>query len=128
MASRTREAISLGPMGNMQGTYQFMCLNSGKVIKRRQFKELPMPRPIINRVEQLRAQGTEGGLVFSDRHRIPFPWDDGNEEATMDLVPAQQGITEFPGVRIEEDDGAGDGVGGSNDDKEREQAAQECQP
>jgi hypothetical protein len=37
MRSRTVGAISLGPTGNMQGTYKFMSLLTGKLIKARSF-------------------------------------------------------------------------------------------
>ncbi len=77
MASQTRGEISLGPTGNMQGTYKFMCLDNGKVIKRRQFKELPMPGSVIRRVEEMGKRGTTGDLVFSNRNRVPFPWKGG---------------------------------------------------
>ncbi|KAL7472715.1 hypothetical protein ACHAXS_013110 [Conticribra weissflogii] len=33
MASRTRGAVSLGPTRNMQGTYKFLCLTTGRIIK-----------------------------------------------------------------------------------------------
>ena len=37
MNSRSTPAIVLGPTGNLQGTYKFFNLNTGKKIKRRQF-------------------------------------------------------------------------------------------
>ncbi len=57
----------------MQGSYKFMCLSTGKIIKRRHFKELPMPRSVIKRIEALGKQGAVGGLVFHDRNRVLFP-------------------------------------------------------
>ncbi|KAL7466859.1 hypothetical protein ACHAXS_007127 [Conticribra weissflogii] len=38
LAPRTQPTICLGPIGNLQGTYKFFALRTGKVIKRRQFK------------------------------------------------------------------------------------------
>ncbi len=105
MASRTRGAICLGPTGNMQGTYKFLCLDSGKVINRRQFKELPMPASVIRKVEDMGKRGTAGNLVFSDRNGVPFPWNDDPGEAETDRAPPEQDgtIAEFPGVPIEMD-------------------------
>jgi hypothetical protein len=48
---RTRSCIYLGPTGNFQGTMKFLNLETGKIIKRRQLKELPMPDSIIKKVE-----------------------------------------------------------------------------
>ncbi|KAL7460774.1 hypothetical protein ACHAXS_001215, partial [Conticribra weissflogii] len=122
MASRTREAISLGPTGNMQGTYKFMCLSTGRIIKRRQFKELPMPTSIISRVEQLGAEGAAEGLVFSDRHGVPFPWSANDEEVAQHPDTPRQGIAEFPGVTVEDRDEPDHGVVNNDIDEEHEQA------
>ncbi len=97
----------------MQGTYKFLCLDSGKVINRRQFKELPMPASIIIKVEGMGKRGTAGDLVFSDRNGVPFPWNDKPEEAGAHQTPPEQDgtVAEFPGVPIEMDykaEGAGE--------------------
>ena len=49
MKSRARgiPAICLGPTGNIQGTYSFLNLATGLVIKRRRFQELPAPDSVI---------------------------------------------------------------------------------
>jgi hypothetical protein len=57
MKSRGIPAICLGPTGNSQGTYSFLNLAMGLVIKRRQFTELPAPDSVIKRVATL-AQKT----------------------------------------------------------------------
>ncbi|KAL7472774.1 hypothetical protein ACHAXS_013136 [Conticribra weissflogii] len=123
MASRTRPAISLGPTGNMQGTYKFMCLRTGRVIKRRQFKELPMPSSMISRIEQLGAQGNTKELVFSDRHGIPFPWNDNADKAPIHHDHPGDTVAEFPGIAVEDQDKADD----EEDDTERDQAARAAQ-
>jgi hypothetical protein len=53
MISRTFGAISLGPTGNIQGTYKFMSLLTGKLIKARSFTPLPMPEEVIKQVEEM---------------------------------------------------------------------------
>ncbi len=51
MNSRTTPAIVLGPTVNLQGTYKFFSLTTGKKLKRRQFMPYPMPDTVIARVE-----------------------------------------------------------------------------
>ena len=53
MISRTVGAISLGPTGNIQGTYKFMSLLTGRLIKARLFTPLPMPEEVIKQVEEM---------------------------------------------------------------------------
>jgi hypothetical protein len=53
MISRTVGAISLGPTGNIQGTYKFMSLLTGRLIKARSFTPLPMPEEVIKQVEEM---------------------------------------------------------------------------
>jgi hypothetical protein len=52
MVSRTTPAISLGPTGNIQGTYKFYALTSRKVLVRRHWTELPMPDQVIAMIER----------------------------------------------------------------------------
>ena len=53
MVSRTVGGISLGPTGNIQGTYKFLSLLTGNVIQARSFTILPMPTEIIKMVESM---------------------------------------------------------------------------
>jgi hypothetical protein len=53
MESRTTGAISLGGTGNIQGTYKFLSLRSGEIVVRRAWTELPVPRDVIERIEEL---------------------------------------------------------------------------
>jgi len=69
MESRTTGAISLGGTGNIQGTYKFLSLRSGEIIVRRTWTELPVPRDVIERVEELAINEPE----YNDA-------DDKNEE------------------------------------------------
>ncbi len=57
MASQTWVAISLGSTSSIQGMYRFMCLTTGKIIKRRQFKELPMSESIVQRLQEWDKEG-----------------------------------------------------------------------
>jgi hypothetical protein len=55
MISRTVGAISLGPTGNIQGTYKFMSLLTGELIKARSFTPFPMPKDVVKQVERMGA-------------------------------------------------------------------------
>ena len=53
-------------MGNIQGTYKFMSLLTGLLIKSRSFVMLPMPSEVIKQVA-IYADGQSADIVFSDR-------------------------------------------------------------
>jgi hypothetical protein len=50
---RTSAAIALNPTGNLQGSYHFLSLVTGKPINRRRWTELPITDAIIARVHEL---------------------------------------------------------------------------
>ena len=104
MTERCFEGINLGPTGNMQGTHKFLCLSSGNVLKRRQFKERPMPDSVINLINDMGTkQKQEGRLRFHNRHNKPFSWtdEDENEILIEDNAPESQ-IAPFPSIPAEE--------------------------
>ena len=53
LAERTRGAISIGNSGNLTGYQAFMALDTGAKITRFQWTELPMPKAVIERVNQI---------------------------------------------------------------------------
>ena len=66
--ARTVGAICLGPTGNLQGSYKFLNLRTGKRITRRNWTQLPMPKEVIDRVNQLgRSDNQPALLTFYDR-------------------------------------------------------------
>ena len=65
LEERTQGAIYLGPTCNLQGTYSFFSLRSGKTITRRQFKEVTTPRIVMKRVAEMAlAEKQNEGLIF----------------------------------------------------------------
>ena len=67
-AARTVGAICLGPTGNSQGSYKFLNLRTGRPLTRRNWTPLPMPKEVIDRVDQLgRSDGQPELLTFYDR-------------------------------------------------------------
>ena len=108
MTSRTTPAIVLGPTGNLQGTYKFFSLTTGKKLKRRQFTPYPMPDTVIARVEQYGTENALPGIFdFADRNGVLFEWnDDVNEcpegileEDNVILYPSI--VAELPGIDLE---------------------------
>ena len=100
MKTRGLPAICLGPTGNLQGTYNFLNLSSGLVIKRREFVELPAPDSIIQRVNSLAGKNSiASNLIFADRNQVPFDWPDDTDPtpyAQFSNIPV-----EMPGVGLE---------------------------
>ena len=70
LEERTQEAICLGPIGKLQGTYNFFSLRSGKNITRGQLTEVPTPMIVMKRVAAMAlAQKQNKGLIFEKPHR-----------------------------------------------------------
>jgi hypothetical protein len=58
-------AICLGPTGNLQGSYKFLKLRTGRRITRRKWTDLRMPQEVIDRVDELgKADGQPELLTF----------------------------------------------------------------
>ncbi len=75
MTTRGCPAICLELMGNIQGTYNFLNLVAGLVIKCCRFDKLPIPDAVITRVEHLAGKlGVSHNLVFANHNCIPFNW------------------------------------------------------
>jgi hypothetical protein len=53
MEPRTGWATSLGPTGNMQGSYKFLSLTTGKKVTRRKFTQMPITDSVIRRINSL---------------------------------------------------------------------------
>ena len=105
MKPRTIPTICLGPTGNIQGTYSFLNLLTGLVIKRRCFTELLAPDSVIDRVVALTDnKGVSRNLVFADRHDNPFAWPDNSPDSDgLDPTPMAvypQLPAEMPGVLL----------------------------
>ncbi len=43
----------MGPTGNLQGSYKFMSLTTGKKIARRKFTEMPMTEAVMKQIKKL---------------------------------------------------------------------------
>jgi hypothetical protein len=67
MAARTVGAIRAGPTGNIQGSFKFLDLRTGKRITRRRWTSPPTPQEFIDRLnEPGNAEGQPELLTFYD--------------------------------------------------------------
>ena len=120
---RTHPAIALGPSGNLQGTVKFYSLDTGVVLRRRNFTLIPMPKMIMDKVNQIGKREQYGRvLAFSNHRREPFP---RSYEVPMD-DPTLQGLLEpdtpypdLPGVLLEDKDGPQPAVEGESEPDEK---------
>ena len=101
---RTEAAIALNPIGDKKGSFYFLLLGSGKIVRRHQFKPVPMTVNDIMRLNELAQKSPARGrndLTFTyDRHE-----DDNvsvsSQESTLEQVERyieyiQQPVEELP--------------------------------
>jgi hypothetical protein len=98
LLARTQGAIALGPSGNVQGGHEFYTLNSGSGVLRQDWKCLPMPPSVIDRIHS-KAIRQPAQPVFTDQLGNPIgdvalAFDN---EDTMETQPTAQ---ELPGVML----------------------------
>jgi hypothetical protein len=79
MQSRTTGAINLGVTGSIQGTHKFFNLNTGEIIVRRKWTELPLPNEVINRLEELTVEEVDSGSK-NEMYEFNEAEDDDEEE------------------------------------------------
>ncbi len=114
LALRTQGALALGPSGNIQGGHKFYTLNTGMAVVWRDWKVLPMPLSVIDRIHS-KAQGQPAQPIFADQHGKPI----GNFPLTFDDDPTATQTTndELPGVIFPESEESAKipGVDGNQD-------------
>ncbi len=104
MVTRSTPAIVLGLTGNLQGTYKFFSLETGKKIKRRKLTACPMPDLVIKQVEAF-GKSSSGVFNFADRNGILFEWNKVVDECPegivkKDVVLYPSLVAKFPGVTL----------------------------
>jgi hypothetical protein len=103
MLTRGTPSICLGPTGNLQGSYHFLSLMTGKLIKCRHFTEIPIPQAVINRVAHFAKNSPSPDLIFTNRHCQPYDWLDteiiGSD--TPPMAPYPDIPDNMPGVQLE---------------------------
>jgi hypothetical protein len=99
MEPRTSWAICLGPMRNMQGSYKFLSLTTGKKVTQRKFTEMPMTNSVIRRINSLgKKERCKSGLSFKDRKGEEYVFDN---EDKYDMIAKARTPAAFPDVAAE---------------------------
>jgi hypothetical protein len=97
MTPWTHKAIAMGPMGNLQGSVKFFCLNTGRILKRQLFTTLPMPDRVIMHVNNIGLREKQGRTFrFINWRQEPYEW--------TDVVPEDD--PDFQGLFEEEEEAA----------------------
>ena len=87
---RTIGAIALGMSSSRSGHYEFMNLNTGKILSRKHFTVLPVTDAVIKRVEHIAKEDKQAPIVGSCpmfewnlNQEIAFEDDDNKETASV---------------------------------------------
>jgi hypothetical protein len=95
-------SICLRPTGNLQGSYYFFSLVTGKAIKQRNWDELPVPQSVIDCVAFFAKSSSPPDLIFANCHCQPYAWPDeiivGSDDPQS--APYHDLNTNIPGVHI----------------------------
>ncbi len=99
--------IVLGPTGNLQGSYKFFSLETGKKIKCHKCTTCLMPDSVIKKVEAF-SKSSWGVFNFADRNGIFFEWNEEVDECPEgifkeDVVLYPSLVAKFPGVTLGQD-------------------------
>ncbi len=107
----------MGPTGNLQGSYKFLSLSSGKKVTRRTFTEMPITDSVIKKVEEMAVKdGAVNGISFKNRKGVEYVFDNEDEYETLmepdEPSPHPDIPAEAPGIlmAIEEEYGVDDVV------------------
>jgi hypothetical protein len=77
----------MGPTGNMQGSYKFLSLETGKKVTQRKFTEMQVTDAVIKQVEEMAVKdGAIKGINFKDRKGLEYEFDN-DEEYEMLVEP-----------------------------------------
>ncbi len=106
---RTKWAICMGPTVNLQGSYKFLSLVTGKKVTQRKFTEMPITEPVIKQVEEIAVKdGAVIDINFKDRKGFEYEFDN-NEEYELMVEPDEPAPfpAEAPGMLTELEEGYG---------------------
>ncbi len=95
LAPRAKWAICMGPKGNLQGSYKFLSLVTGKKVTQRKFTKMPVTEAVIKQVEEMAVKdGAVKGIDFKDRKGVEYKFD--NDKEYQMLVEPNKRASTFP--------------------------------
>ena len=99
---RTVGAIALGISPNRSGYYEFMNLNTGKLLSRKRFTILPITDAVIQRVEQLAEEEKQPKIIngcpkfeWNPDDEIVFDDDDDDDEQQTGIDNSDEAMDEL---------------------------------
>jgi hypothetical protein len=96
MEPRTKWGICFGPTRNMQGSYKFMSLSTGKKIIRYKFTEMLMTESVMKQVDKwAKKDHTQNGLTFLNRNGMEYKFNYDDNQATLVVQPE---VPLFPNI------------------------------
>jgi hypothetical protein len=103
---RTKWAICMGPMGNLQRSYKFLSLATGKKVTCRKFMEMPVTEAVIKQVEEMAVKdGAVKGINFKDRKGVEYKFKNDKEYGMLvepdEPAPFPDIPAEAPGMLTE---------------------------
>jgi hypothetical protein len=89
----------MGPTGNLQGSYKFLSLATGKKITQRKFTEMPVMELVTKQVEAMAVKDRAvKGINFKGRKGFEYEFDN-DEEYKMMVEPDEP--APFPDIPAE---------------------------
>jgi hypothetical protein len=109
MEPRTKWGICLGPTGNMQDSYKFLSLSTGKKIIRRKFMEMLMTESVMKQIDKwAKKDRTQNGLTFLNRNGMEHKFNYDDNQATLVVQPESAPFpdisAEAPGILTEHEE------------------------
>jgi hypothetical protein len=99
MEPRTKWGICLRPTGNMQGSYKFLSLSTGKKVTRRKFTEMPMTNSVIRKIDSLgKKERCKNGLSFRNRKGEEYAFDNNDK---YEMIAEARILAPFPDIAAE---------------------------
>ncbi len=99
MEPRTKWAICMGPTGNLQESYKFMSLATGKMVMCRKFMEMLVTEAVIKQVKEITVKdGAVKEISFKDRKGVEYKFDN-DKEYKMVVEPDEP--ASFPDIPAE---------------------------
>ncbi len=108
----TQWGICLGPTGNMQGSYKFLSLTTGRKITQRKFTDMPATTRVIKEVKASGAKDkAQKGLSFKDKNGVDYVFDNEDKNKMVEdrspPSPFPDIPAEAPGIMLEHKFNAG---------------------
>ncbi len=101
----------MGPTGNLQGSYKFMSLTTGKKIAQCKFTEMPMTEAVMKQIKKWAMKDrAQNGLTFKNRNGEEYKFNDNDKDTPVvhpENAPFLDIPAEAPGILTEQEETQG---------------------